>query len=98
MAISHSRADSEFADQLARLDARLLDAHRDGEPGRLSALYTEAAELMQSVGDTDAECFYLTQAMVFALDAGLPSSEQLQARLAARGRLKSSSRIPKNDS
>ena len=37
-------------------------------------------------GEEDAACFFLTQAYVFALSAGLPQAAGLNRRLAEQGR------------
>ena len=50
---------------------------------RLVQLYAEAAD---QAGDVEAECFYLTQAYVFALQTGAPEADSLHARLKAHGR------------
>ena len=68
------------------LDAALLQAHAASDTPLLSRLYTEAADRAEAEGKTDAACFYLTQAYVFALDAGLSAAGALNRRLAARGR------------
>ena len=64
------------------LDARLLAAHAAGDIAALSGLYAEAAAMSRG----DAAGFYLVQAYVFALDAGLPAAAQYRARLKAEGR------------
>ena len=53
------------------LDAALLQAHAASDTPLLSRLYTEAADRAEAEGKTDAACFYLTHAYVFALEAGL---------------------------
>ncbi|HUF87126.1 MAG TPA: hypothetical protein VMM59_07065 [Thermohalobaculum sp.] len=70
----------------AALDAALIAAHADGDHARLVALYTEAADRAEAAGETDASCFYLTQAYVFALASGAAEAGHLHARLLARGR------------
>ncbi|MBO6637200.1 MAG: hypothetical protein JJ920_04620 [Roseitalea sp.] len=69
------------------LDASLVAAHEDGDPARLSALYERAANALTKAGDTDAACFFLTQAYVFALEAGAPRADDLKSRLKAHGRI-----------
>ena len=65
------------------LHGRLLAAHdRDDKP-TLVNLYAEAAEAAASV---DECAFFLTQAYVFALDAGHPDTRALRNRLVAMGR------------
>ncbi|QUJ77496.1 hypothetical protein KDD17_05760 [Sulfitobacter albidus] len=64
------------------LDAALLAAHAAGDRAALIALYTQAADAASG----DAAAFYLTHAMVFALEAGDPRADTLRARLLAEGR------------
>ncbi|MEL6608413.1 MAG: hypothetical protein AAFO58_09690 [Pseudomonadota bacterium] len=68
---------------MSTLDEQLLAAHEAGDKAALIALYTQAAE---TAGTQDARLFFLTQAHVFALDAGAPEEPQLRARLRAAGR------------
>ena len=49
------------------LNQRLIDAHARGEKQALVNLYTQAADM---AGDVDQECFFLTQAYIFALETG----------------------------
>jgi len=58
-------------------------AHERGDADALVTLYTAAAD---GTTDIDQACFYLTQAFVFALEAGLPQMHDLNVRLAAHGR------------
>ncbi|MFK7941487.1 MAG: hypothetical protein AB8B85_01010 [Paracoccaceae bacterium] len=67
----------------AALDASLIAAHHAGDGGSLVHLYAQAAD---QANDVDAECFYLTHAYVFALEAGAPEANALHARLKAHGR------------
>lgn len=68
---------------MSDLDARLLAAHAAGDRAALARLYAQAAD---SAADTDAAGFFLTQAYIFALDAGLGEAAVLHARLKADGR------------
>lgn len=68
------------------LDCLLLDAHSRNDHEELVRLYTRAADGCEDAGDIDAACFYLTHAFVFALEAGLPQADALNARLAEYGR------------
>ncbi|MEM6664237.1 MAG: hypothetical protein AAF666_18905 [Pseudomonadota bacterium] len=70
----------------AELDAALLDAHEREDKRALVTLYAEAADLVERDGDTDAACFYLTHAYVFALQCGAPEAGALHTRLVAQGR------------
>ena len=70
----------------AALDQALLAAHAAADSPALVRLYTQAADQAEAGGRTDAACFFLTQAFVFALEAGLPDAASLNRRLAALGR------------
>lgn len=65
------------------LNLRMIDAHEARDLGALVHLYTQAAD---SVNDTNAACFYLTHAYVFALEAGATQAADLHARLRDHGR------------
>ena len=65
------------------LDQALISAHEAGDGALLAELYSEAAD---QAPDVEAECFYLTQAYVFALETGAPGADALRARLKAHGR------------
>ena len=67
----------------ADLDARMIAAHEAGDLSALIELYTQAADV---ANDTDAACFFLTHAYVFALEAGAVEADALKARLVAEGR------------
>ncbi len=69
---------------MSGLDARLLDAHARHDHPSLVKLYAQAAE---TAHDTDAACFYLTHAYIFALELGHPDTTALHAQLAAHGRV-----------
>lgn len=66
------------------LNAALLDAHARGDKHALVILYETAANI---AADTDATCFFLTQAYVFALDVNHPSREPLFDQLKRHGRV-----------
>ena len=68
------------------LDQKLLDAHDQSDCPSLVSLYTKAANECEQSGDTDAACFFLTHAYVFALQEGMSEANNLQARLVAYGR------------
>lgn len=70
----------------AGLDAALLAAHEAGDARALVRLYTRAGDAAEAAGDVNAASFFLTQAYVFALDAGAPDAGALHARLRAHGR------------
>lgn len=71
----------------AALDAALLRAHADDDHDSLVKLYTDAGNLMEAEGNIDAACFFLTQAYIFALEAGMPEAMDLNKRLAVHGRI-----------
>jgi hypothetical protein len=60
------------------LDARLLEAHDQGDGAALVSLYIEAAD--QAATET-ARGFYLTHAHVFALEMGHPDTAKLRQAL-----------------
>ncbi len=70
----------------AELNAALLAAHDAGDTKELSRLYSEAASQSEREHDIEAACFFLTQAYVFALEAGLPTAREMNLRLAQYGR------------
>jgi len=69
------------------LDDQLLQAHKISESSLLANLYTRSANLAEQNNDVDAACFYLTQALIYALDAGLADDEVLVERLSFYGRI-----------
>lgn len=69
-----------------RLDESICAAHLAGDAAALSTLYAFAADDAAKDGDVDREGFFLTHALVFALDAGLPIAEICAERLRATGR------------
>lgn len=68
---------------MSDLHGRLLAAHEADDRVALVQLYTEAAD---QADDIDSACFFLTHAMVFAMELGLPVADTLRQRLAAHGR------------
>ena len=66
----------------AALDRAILAAHAQGDAAALAELYARGAGLMP---DRRAAAFLLTQAHVFALEAGHPAEPHLRARLQALG-------------
>lgn len=69
---------------MTALQDRLLEAHAKDDRGELVSLYTEAADKAQN---TDAACFYLTHAYIFALETGDEAATPLFSRLKAHGRI-----------
>ncbi len=71
-----------------RLNAAILEAHDDGRLDRLAASYAEGGALYERQGETDAACFFWTQAYVFALDAGAaPLADRMRDKLRDFGRM-----------
>ena len=68
------------------LNDRLLAAHAAQDVAALPRLYKAAAEQAENTGDIHRTCFYLTQAWIFALDAGIPMAGELKERLVTYGR------------
>jgi len=68
------------------LDAALLAAHHDQDNTALIALYSQAADQAENAGDTNAACFFLTHAYVFALEEGSANANALHIRLKEHGR------------
>lgn len=64
------------------LDAALLAAHDQQDAATLAVLYAQAADRLEGA----EAAFFLTQAYVWALEAGTPDAAALNRRLAARGR------------
>jgi hypothetical protein len=64
----------------------LLAAHAAGDEETLVKCYAAEADRLEAAGDVDAACFYLTQAYVYALHAGLAEAQDLHVRLVANGR------------
>ena len=67
------------------LERALLAAHSEEDGLLLAQLYEQAADLSEAAGDAEAACFYLTHALVFALQEGADSVGSLRARLHAYG-------------
>ena len=85
--VKNQVSDCAGPDHRVGLQVRLQQAHENCDPAALSDLYTEAADHFDARGDIDAACFYLTQALVYALEAGSISSIDLRARLRAWQRI-----------
>ncbi|MBO6604860.1 MULTISPECIES: hypothetical protein [Paracoccaceae] len=62
------------------LDRALLAAHARDDRAALIGLYAKASDMAT---DRTARAFYLTQAYVFALEAGTPEAERLRGGLKA---------------
>ncbi len=70
----------------ASFERDILDAHASGDRREIALLYAEAASRAERSGDGDRAGFFLTQAWIFALEAGDPLADELRARLVAQGR------------
>lgn len=70
----------------ATLDQALLAAHAAGAAELLPGLYARAAGMKADTGDIDAAAFYLTQAYVYALEAGDDAATNHHERLRGWGR------------
>jgi len=68
------------------LDARLIAAYERGDGDAMVALYREAGEAAEALGDVDRACFYFVHAYVFALETGHRDAESIRNRLKAHGR------------
>jgi hypothetical protein len=69
---------------MTTLQDRLLAAHAADDRSALVPLYTKAADQADT---TDAACFFLTHAYIFALETADPTADALYARLKAHGRV-----------
>ena len=67
----------------AGIEMALLEAQ---DAPTLVRLYTLAANDAEAHQDIDAASFFMTHAFIFALEANLPEAQELNRRLAARGR------------
>lgn len=70
----------------ADLNAELLAAHAAGDKPAIMRLYRQAGNQMLAEGATDAGCFYLTHAYIFALDCGSADATEIHRILVAHGR------------
>ncbi len=68
---------------MADLDRQILAAHAAGDGAALADLYARAAEALT---DEAARAFFLTQALVFALETGHPREPDLREQLREMGR------------
>ena len=78
---------SLWQDEYAELDAALLSAHSSSDTVSLVQLYQLGADAAEKHADLDAACFFLTQALVFALEGDLDEYDALAERLHKFGRL-----------
>ena len=70
------------------LNAAIKKAHDAGRFDNLAAHYARGAALYEGQGETDAACFFWTQAYILALDAGVePLADAMLAKLNAFGRM-----------
>ena len=78
---------SLYDEEDSSLHQRMLQAHAGQDLTSLITLYSKAGKRMETRGDTDAACFYLTHAYVYALELDAPELPELQTQLAAYGRI-----------
>ena len=78
----HGVPQSRAAQGKADLDA----AFQERDAATLVAAYAAEADRLAALGETDAACFYVTQAYVWALEAGMPEADPLRRRLVAADR------------
>ncbi len=64
-------------------DTRLAEALALGDTAAIVKVYEEAAEAQ---GNDQASAFFLTQAYIHAVEAGLPEARNLRAKLVKMGR------------
>ena len=69
---------------MTSLQDRLLAAHDRDDRAALVTLYAEAAD---QAADTDAACFFLTHAYIFALEQDHALTPALYQRLRDHGRV-----------
>lgn len=70
------------------LDHAILEAHERGKLDELAESYAKGGALYERQGETDAACFFWTQAYILALDAGAdPLAKAMHAKLSAFGRM-----------
>lgn len=67
-------------------DEAIIAAHHARDVATLVRIYRTEADRRAEQCDVDAECFFLTQAYVWALEGGHPDANTLHSRLKAYGR------------
>lgn len=68
------------------LNAEVLQAHSAGDNATLVRIYKELGEEELAKGNELEGAFLLTQAYVYALEAGLPDAKEIHKLLTAYGR------------
>ena len=71
---------------LDELNRQIIQASRTGDGDRLAELYLLAGREFIDSERINTGCFFLTQAYIFALEAGLESSREILSILIAHGR------------
>ena len=71
---------------VAELNRVLLQAHEEGDQEKLARLYQTLAYRLEAQGDSDAACFFMTQAYVFGLAVGSPDAASTWEFLRDHGR------------
>ena len=62
---------------IVELERAVLEAHAQSDGLLLAKLYAAAADHYERLSDVDAACFFLTQALVFALQEGADLAQTL---------------------
>ena len=68
------------------LDEQLFAALDRYDLESVTGIYLQAAEMSEAEGDIPRSCFLLTQAWIYALEAGDRRAGNIRARLVAQGR------------
>lgn len=68
------------------VERKMLVAHQKNNITALAKLYQQAANGKKNMGDIEAEAFFLTHALVFALEGGLLLAHDIRQRLIKLGR------------
>lgn len=63
------------------LERPILEGHAEVDLALLAGLYAEASETAEAQGDRSRAAFFLTQAWIIALEAGLPLASQFSQQL-----------------
>ncbi|MEM8952466.1 MAG: hypothetical protein AAGA21_15860 [Pseudomonadota bacterium] len=70
------------------LNTTIEQAHDEGQLEKLAVSYARGGALYERQGETDAACFFWTQAYIFALDVGAaPLADAMHDKLRAFGRM-----------
>ena len=72
--------------QLRKLNAAAIKAHKSNEITALAIIYENYGRLKIKENDIDTGCFYLTNAYALALEAGLNRAKEIHTLLVYYGR------------